>query len=828
MRRILLILILVFLAIDIYGQDTTSTSEKSQLTSPVSYRAEQIIMDPDNQTMHLRGNAKVSYENFTLISGIINIDWENNLVYAMPDTVLDSLGVKRIVDYPVFIESGRDTLWAKSIIYNIDIEEGILEEGKTKESNNFYRGKQIRKVSEKTLMIGDGYFTTCEKDTPDYFFGCRQLEMTMDDKIVGKDITFHIQDIPLAYFPFGVFPNKRGRMSGFLIPRYEYSESRGRTLRNIGYYWAINDNMDAEFSTDFFEKRGLLYRGEFRYSKRYEYNGYLRGEFTPVDLNTGDKRERWKFNYSHRQTISPNTQFSARGTFVSDRKYNSDLYARPENRLDQQLYNAISYSTRWPDSKNSLNINLQSQQNLNTGSYSYTLPDIRFTHSQRHLFGKPRGKKELWHNIYYSYSMNTRNQFNHNVIYDTDSTETIEDVEKRGMQHLITLNAPMKILKYINFTPSVNYTEIWQDKVWDQIYSEGQVLTIEKDEFAARRTFNASLGIRTTFYGVFPLKIGSMRSVRHKVDPSVSLAFQPDFSDEFWGYTATYEDSSGNVIKYDRFGNSIYGGTPTGQRASLNFGLTNLFQAKFIENGNELKKDLFKLNFNGSYNFSAIQYQLSDIRSTFFANPGKNFNLQASANLSPYKYADDGRGRKDEYLGYSGGILRMTNFNASTGFSITGKELSENLTTKADSLEEAEEEFLDAGDVIYNKAKENVIRELKAQSFSWQLRADFSYRYDAFDRNNIQDNFDIVPSVTLNLTQNWRIRWNASLDIFEKKINFQRFSIYRDLHCWELTFEWSPNTDYPESSYFFLKIGIKDPILKDLKLEQTSAGTPYF
>lgn len=822
-------LFFTFLSIAIfYGQDSTRLAEKTPLSGPIKYHAEHIYMDPDQQTMQLEGKAKINYEKYTLVSGIILVDWSKSLVFASPDTVIDSLGVKRPVNYPIFIETGKDTLFAEHIIFNIKSKEGKLWEGKTRDNNNYYRGRNIRKISDKTLMIREGYFTTCNKDTPDYFFACKEMEMSIDDKIIARDISFHIDEIPLAYFPFGVFPNSRGRQSGFVIPRYEYSESRGRTLRNIGYYWAVNDYMDAEFTTDFFEKRGLLYKGAFRYTKKYRYNGYFRGEFTPVDLSTGDKRERWKVDYSHRHTISPNTQFSARGSFISDKKYNSDLYARIENRLDQQLFNSVSYSTRWPGSKNSLNINLQSQQNLNTGSYSYTLPDIRFSHSQRHLFGEPRGKKELWHNIYYSYNFSSKNQFNHNVVFNSDSTETVTDVEKKGVQHLITLSAPMKIFQYFNLTPVVNYTEIWQDKVKNQTYKDGAILTVENNEFAARRTFNVSLGTRTTIYGIFPISLGTMRSVRHKMDPAISLSFQPDFSDSFWGYYGSYTDSSGNVIEYDHFAGSIYGSTPTGERGSLNFSLANLFQAKFIENGNEQKKDLFKLNFSGNYNFSATQYQLSDIRASLSATPVKKFNLQSNMTLSPYQYGDDGRGRKDEYLGFNGGVLRLVNFNASTGFSLTGKELGESLAGKADSLEKEEEEFMESGDILSKKEKENVIRELKESAFSWQIKADVSYSYNATDRNNIQQNLDIVPSASMNLTKNWRIRWYASLDIMKKKINYQRFSIYRDLHCWELSFEWAPNTDYPESSYYFLKIGIKDPLLKDLKLEQTSSGNPYF
>ena len=43
------------------------------------------------------------------------------------------------------------------------------------------------------------------------------------------------------------------------------------------------------------------------------------------------------------------------------------------------------------------------------------------------------------------------------------------------------------------------------------------------------------------------------------------------------------------------------------------------------------------------------------------------------------------------------------------------------------------------------------------------------------------------------------------------------FSIYRDLHCWEMSINWTPNG---YASGLYLRINVKSPSLKDLKFEQ--------
>ena len=59
---------------------------------------------------------------------------------------------------------------------------------------------------------------------------------------------------------------------------------------------------------------------------------------------------------------------------------------------------------------------------------------------------------------------------------------------------------------------------------------------------------------------------------------------------------------------------------------------------------------------------------------------------------------------------------------------------------------------------------------------------------------------------TIQFTEAWRIQYNARFDLF-----------YRDLHCWELSLNWTPNG---YASGLYLKLNVKSPNLRDLKIEQ--------
>jgi hypothetical protein len=72
-------------------------------------------------------------------------------------------------------------------------------------------------------------------------------------------------------------------------------------------------------------------------------------------------------------------------------------------------------------------------------------------------------------------------------------------------------------------------------------------------------------------------------------------------------------------------------------------------------------------------------------------------------------------------------------------------------------------------------------------------------------------------NTTLQPIPNWRIQHNARFDLENQSLVSQSFSIYRDLHCWEMSISWTPG-GYGQGIY--LRINVKSPTLKDLKIEE--------
>ena len=77
---------------------------------------------------------------------------------------------------------------------------------------------------------------------------------------------------------------------------------------------------------------------------------------------------------------------------------------------------------------------------------------------------------------------------------------------------------------------------------------------------------------------------------------------------------------------------------------------------------------------------------------------------------------------------------------------------------------------------------------------------------------------DVVQTVSvrgdLNLTKNWKIAFTTGFDFETKKMSYTSIDIYRDLHCWEMRFNWVPFGYYKSWNF---TINVKAGMLQDLK-----------
>lgn len=819
---------------------------KVGIDTSVTYSARIVDTFKDKNETQLIGDATLKYKNITVKAGKITVKWNENMLIAetLPDSThggnsLDTLAT-RTNGRPVFTD-GREELVGDRMEYNFKTDRGRILRGRTQFQDGYYTGETVKRVEAKEFNVVNGRYSTCDREEPHFHFKGDKMKVIMGDKVVAKPVTFYIGKIPLAILPFAMFSTKEdGRQSGIIIPRFGSSPDEGRYLQDLGYYWAANDYFDARATLSFFEKTGVLVKGGLNYALRYHFTGSVSGSFTRKNFGATSQR-RWNLEVRHAQQFNPNTSLNVNASFVNNRNFFRDLSENRNERLNRQLVSNATFSTRWGEGKNSFSINLSQTKDLETGRELITLPRANFTRSQTALFPFDEKKAQRtkaqpkWYNlIRYSYG---------NLLVNSTSKDSTNDAQtavERRMEHDLALSftAPGRLFGFLTLSQNFSFEEDWFDRTrtFSLVDSSNAIVSNEEKEFAARRLFQYSASASTKLYGTFNTRVGPLRGLRHVATPSISFAYQPDFSSPSWGYYETIVDTAGREIKRDRFEGSGGKRTPIGELNNLSFSLSNLFQMKLGQGEKEKKIDLFNLDFRSAYNFAADSLKWSNLTTNFRANPQKDLSVSMNLAHSFYEF-DPVAGRTvDRLLINKNGFfnaLRLVQFGFDARLSLRGKKASAPAAGSPAAQTAAQESaFGEAlpqpGSQVGADYRDPLApdRAFTALGVPWSANIGFSYSVNKFDpRRPTRSAYIDLSNVEVQLTKNWRVGYRLRYDIEGGEVADQRISLYRDLHCWEAQFNWNPSGI---GQGFYFRIGIKAPHLQDIKIEQRGGTTSIF
>ncbi|MFC1694472.1 LPS-assembly protein LptD, partial [Candidatus Latescibacterota bacterium] len=478
-------------------------------TDSLEYSAEKIKYFFDERKVILIGNASMKTLGLSLKSHQITYYDDYNYLEAVGEA--DSTGT--LINTPVFTDKNGEELRGKEIKYNITTEEGYVSRGRTEYEKGYMGAEVIKRTAEDTLFIANGTYTTCElEDNPHYYFSGKKMKFIINEKLIIKPIIGYIHDIPVFWFPFYVFPIKKGRQSGFLAPRYGSSRRDGRYFSNLGYYFAPSDYYDYKIAGSLRERNGWLAKNWLNYNKTDMMRGSLYGSF---EDRTDSKQ--WRLRLSHSHSVSPTLKINGNGSFASEEysRYNSrNMY----ERLNRNMRSSFSVTKRWKDSGNSLVTSVAYNKDLGTKNTSLTAPDISFRTPSKLLFGSDKTKnirrkyvrtgsqkeQESWYNSIY-YSFNTR------LNSITNERENSSDFTRK-LNLSASLSSSRKFRGWLVTKPSLRLNE--------EFSATNRKQQSERYERLDNLSMGLSLG--TTIYGMFKPALGNLTALRHVITPNIS------------------------------------------------------------------------------------------------------------------------------------------------------------------------------------------------------------------------------------------------------------------------------------------------------------------
>jgi len=293
----------------ILSKITPKLGEGLPLDAPVTLSADTVSFDEETGVALAEGNVEVGFGTRTIKADRIRYDMKSG----------DAEFVGR-----VHYEQDGDEFSFDRIALNIKTELGAMYNGRIRiRSNNYQISSEVmEKTGERSFFLRKGELTTCPCDPePDWKFGVGKTNVTLDGYAFARNVTFRIRDVPVLWFPWAAFPVKLSRQSGFLLPSFSQSTSRGYAIQ-LPYYWAINRWSDATLTMDAMTKRGFRPEAEYRFVLNPSSEGAIRGtQF--YDKETKDTR--YRYYGENRFRYSEHFSTNARWDIPSDDQYYVDL-----------------------------------------------------------------------------------------------------------------------------------------------------------------------------------------------------------------------------------------------------------------------------------------------------------------------------------------------------------------------------------------------------------------------------------------------------------------------------------------------------------------------
>jgi LPS-assembly protein len=231
----------------------------SQADDNILFDAEKSSMLSIKGVSYLTGNVNIRYKNNHLSSdkacfynkgGAGDAAFaEGNVVFARDDFLI-------LADDILWYANGGEYL--QNAFFKMDAKgKGI--------GAAWGRAKKGWSEDKGTLSFSDVTYSYCSLTNPDWLLDAGYLELDKNSRQgFASNLFFRIFGVPVFYLPVFSFPLDSSRKSGFLYPKFSYSDAGGWDVK-VPYYWNLAPNYDLTTTFISYVKRGFGWSGGGRF-----------------------------------------------------------------------------------------------------------------------------------------------------------------------------------------------------------------------------------------------------------------------------------------------------------------------------------------------------------------------------------------------------------------------------------------------------------------------------------------------------------------------------------------------------------------------------------
>ncbi|MEB2782714.1 putative LPS assembly protein LptD [Algoriphagus sp. C2-6-M1] len=840
--------------------DSTKMMPRSDISTDITYYGEDsIVSDFTENKIYLHNRAWFEYGTMRLEADLIIIDWKNSELYA--SGVTDSLG--NVTGNPFFKDGPSSYEIRKEMRYNFKTQKAIIKDVVTEQQDGILRGETIKKTEDGSIYLANGYYTTCTLTTPHYHVSSKKIKSIEGGQVVSGPFNLYFNGIPTPLgLPFGIIPNTpEEKASGLIFPSYGQEQKRGLYLRDLGYYFAINDYIHARVTGDVYSNGGWGLKSQSVYKKRYRFGGSFNIDFqkfkspetelNPVDYNT------FRIQWSHNPESRGNSRFSASVNAGSTSYFNNIVNPNNfMNNVTSDLSSNINYSKTFTGTPFSFGASMRHSQSVQTGEVQLSLPTINLSMNRQSPFKNVKFEPLKTLNIAYNFDLQNSitNKVTQEFGVDPDLVENTDKPEltpftpsnfgyllqnaNNGARNRVPISSNFRLFKYFTGTASVSLTELWYLKRINYFYNpeEERVDKILEDGFNRVTFYSSSFSMNTNIYGFFNFKKGKIQTIRQHIQPSLSFNFTPDFSDPSFGYYQEVRtNAEGDTRLLSRHQGFSYSGAPIGESRAMSFSIRSVLEAKILDKKDSTQEMATKkipllenIDLNSSYNFAADSFNLAPIRisaRTSFFN--RKLSVNMSSTLDPYATGTFTSMSGKETIrsvntyawknGQGIGTIRNATLNMNASINPNSAQ------NQGEVRDQLTNQFMQQGGVMdeFVESEINRIATDPSQYIDWDIPWNVSFGYVLSYSKQVSGSKNITQTISMNgdfsLSDKWKINFNTGFDAQTKKLTQTMIGIARDLHCWQMNVSWVP---FGAFTSYNIDIRVKSTILQDLKVSR--------
>jgi len=337
--------------------------------SVTRYVSDTLVVEGGSQTIFLRHEAFVDRDGTQIEADSIR--------YHEASCRLDAAGNPHLFDQGT-------VLIGEGMRYDTCVRRGTVRDALTDFQQGgakwYVRGDIAADSGNRRVYVSSAEFTSDPQPVPDYHFAAGQVKWINKRTMVARPAVLYVRDVPIMWLPFIFQDIRGGRRSGIMFPRFGLNDlvrptrSYSRHITDLGYYFVINDYLDAVVTGDWFAGRNVSVhaQAQYRWIDRFM-NGRL--SFTRT-AQLDQRATNTQIGWTHSQRFNSTTDFNASVNYATSGR------VIQRNSLDPYLVTATmgsnaSFNKRF--SWGTFTVGGNRSQDLSTDNVRQSFPVVTLT-----------------------------------------------------------------------------------------------------------------------------------------------------------------------------------------------------------------------------------------------------------------------------------------------------------------------------------------------------------------------------------------------------------------------------------------------------------------